>query len=282
MKQIFEQARILLHDLYHEKEIDALVKQLLQKVCNQSRTDILMYKNRDLLLENREEVIQILHRLKNGEPIQYILGETEFFGLTFRVSPSVLIPRPETEELVEKIIRENERPGISVLDIGTGSGCIAISLAKNLSDAKVEAWDVSTDALSIAHQNNDANKTNVEFREIDVLNICTGHIANRFDIIVSNPPYVCEEESSSIHINVMNNEPHLALFVPNENPLIFYRKIAELGRDLLNKEGKIYFEINERFGQITAEMMQQVGYSEVEVVKDIFGKDRIVKAQKRE
>jgi protein-(glutamine-N5) methyltransferase, release factor-specific len=279
MKQIFEQARILLHDIYPEKEIEALVKQILQKVCNQSRTDILIYKNRDLLLENREEVMQMLNRLRTGEPIQYILGETEFYGSCFKVAPGVLIPRPETEELVDLINRENKIPGIFVLDIGTGSGCIAISLAKHLPQAKVEAWDISEDALAIAITNNQLNRTNVTFRQVDVLNLTVELMSEKFDIIVSNPPYVCEEEAEAMHINVMKFEPHLALFVPDKNPLLFYRKIAESGLSLLKPGGKIYFEVNERFGPMTANMLAKLGYSNAEVIKDIFGKDRIVVAQ---
>ncbi|MDP4268673.1 MAG: peptide chain release factor N(5)-glutamine methyltransferase [Bacteroidota bacterium] len=279
MKQIFEQARILLHDIYPEKEIEALVKQLLQKVCNQSLTNILIYKNRDLLLVNREDVMQMLSRLKTGEPIQYILGETEFYGSVFKVAPGVLIPRPETEELVELIIRENKAAGLAVLDIGTGSGCIAISLAKNMNQASVEAWDISEDALAIASGNNQLNRTNVTFRQVDVLNLTVEQMSAKFDIIVSNPPYVCEEEAEAMHVNVMEFEPHLALFVPDKNPLLFYREIAESGLSLLNPGGKIYFEINERFGPMTANMLAELGYSDAEIIKDIFGKDRIVKAQ---
>lgn len=280
MKLIFEQAHILLHDLYPEKEIEALTKQLLQRVCNQSRTDILMYKNREILLENRSEAMQILNRLQTGEPIQYIFGETEFYGSTFKVSPGVLIPRPETEELVDLIIKENKDLEQSILDIGTGSGCIAISLSKHLPLANIEAWDISKDALDIAFQNNVLNKTNVEFSQIDVLNFSSNELSKRFDIIVSNPPYICEEEASTMHINVMNNEPHLALFVPNEDPLLFYRTIAGLGLEILSKRGKIYFEINERYGQQTVNMMTAIGYSNAKIIKDIFGKDRIVSAQR--
>lgn len=280
MKLIFEQAHILLHDLYPEKEIEALVKQLLQRVCNQSRTDILMYKNREILLENRSEAMQILNRLQTGEPIQYIFGETEFYGSTFKVSPGVLIPRPETEELVDLTIKENKDLEQSILDIGTGSGCIAISLSKHLPLAYVEAWDISKDALDIAFQNNALNKTKVEFSQIDILNFSSKELSKRFDIIVSNPPYICEEEASTMHINVMNNEPHLALFVPNEDPLLFYRTIAGLGLEILSKRGKIYFEINERYGQQTVNMMTAIGYSNAKIIKDIFGKDRIVSAQR--
>ncbi len=278
MKQFFELAHQLLNNLYPTQEIDALAKQLLQKVCGISRTDILMYKNKDLLLEKREELEQMLHRLQLGEPIQYIFGETEFFGMTFKVAPGVLIPRPETEELVDLILHENQAPGLSLLDIGTGSGCIAISLAKRLPLAKAEAWDVSTNALSIAEENSRINSSDVYFRLIDVLKETPNEHSSRFDIIVSNPPYVCEEEAETMHCNVLQYEPHLALFVPNNDPLRFYRRIAELGISLLRNEGKLYFEINERFGSQTAEMLENLGYSQIEIVKDIFGKERIVKA----
>lgn len=278
MKQFFELAHQLLNNLYPTQEIDALAKQLLQKVCGINRTDILMYKNKDLLLEKREELEQMLHRLQLGEPIQYIFGETEFFGMTFKVAPGVLIPRPETEELVDLILHENQVPGLSLLDIGTGSGCIAITLAKRLPLAKAEAWDISTNALSIAEENSRINSSVVTFRHIDVLKETSKEHSPRFDIIVSNPPYVCEEEAETMHCNVLQYEPHLALFVPNNDPLRFYRKIAELGISLLRNKGKLYFEINERFGNQTAEMLENLGYSQIGIVKDIFGKERIVKA----
>ncbi len=278
MKQFFELAHRLLDNLYPANEIDALAKQLLQSVCGMSRTDILLDKNKDLLLEKRDKLEQILQRLQHGEPIQYILGETDFFGMTFRVAPGVLIPRPETEELVDLIIRENQKTKLSILDIGTGSGCIAISLANKLSAPEVHAWDVSAEALAIAKENSRKNNATVFFRHIDVLKVTPEELTSRFDIIVSNPPYVCEEEANTMHCNVLQYEPHLALFVPDNDPLRFYCKIAELGTSLLKNKGKLYFEINERFGQQTAAMLENLGYSYVEIIKDIFGKDRIVKA----
>ena len=275
MKSFIEFASQQLLPLYPENEVQALLSHLMQSVTGYSRTQLLLHKNSELSDENRKQLLSMLERLQNGEPLQYILGETEFYGLIFRVSPSVLIPRPETEELVDLILRENKHENLSVLDIGTGSGCIAISLSQNLKNAQVEAWDISEEALAVAKTNAETNNQSVKFQKNDVLNDLRS--TDTFDIIVSNPPYVCASESTEMHRNVLDYEPHLALFVSDHDPLLFYRKITELSTRMLKSGGRLYFEINAAYGNETASLLTKSGFLMVEIVKDIFGKDRIVK-----
>ena len=274
MRLFLEHARRQLSSLYPDLEVDAMMNQLLQSVTGFSRTQLLLHKNSELSPENRQLLLGMLHRLQNSEPLQYVLGETEFFGLPFLVNSAVLIPRPETEELVELIIRENADKPCSILDIGTGSGCIAIALAAKLPNAQVEAWDISESALEVARENAIRNNQSVLFKRVDVLS--NDFEQNSFDVIVSNPPYICESESKEMHTNVLDFEPHNALFVPDSDPLIFYRRIAELAQKMLNTAGRIYFEINAAYGKETADLLREKGFSEVKIVKDIFGKNRIV------
>ncbi len=216
-----------------------------------------------------------VNRLQWNEPIQYVLGEAHFMGDDFIVSSDVLIPRRETEELVDLIIKRNiTNHHLTVLDIGTGSGCIAITLFKHLINPKVYAMDISEDALDIAFRNSMKLKSTIEFLHADVLQLEAIEI-DKFDIIVSNPPYVTFNESSLMHANVMNHEPHLALFVPDEDALKFYRKIAQLASISLKNNGKLYFEINENYAEAVKENMLQNNFAEVEIIKDMQGKDRI-------
>ncbi len=275
MKLFIEYAHNQLATLYPETEVSAIVSHLIQSVTGFSRTQLLLHKNSELSPENRSELSAKLQQLENGEPLQYVLCETEFYGLPFKVTPAVLIPRPETEELVDLILRENKQENLSVLDIGTGSGCIAISLSKNLRSANVEAWDVSTDALNVAKANAELNHQSVQFQQVDVLREKTSD--KQYDVIVSNPPYVCDSEAAEMHRNVLEYEPHLALFVPDNDPLLFYRRITELATNLLSPGGKLYFEINAAYGKQTADLLSNNGFDAVEIVKDIFGKERIVK-----
>lgn len=275
MKTFIENAKLQLLSIYPENESMAIIQQLIRHVTGFSKAQLLLHKNSELSAENSEELNAKLLRLKNGEPIQYVTGEAEFYGLTFRVNPSVLIPRPETEELVDLILKENHVEGLSILDIGTGSGCIPVTLCKNLCNPLIEAWDVSEEALETARLNAELNNQPILFRRVDVLDqVMT---TRKFDIIVSNPPYVCDSESESMHPNVLDFEPHLALFVPDADPLLFYRRIAELATSFLTKGGKLYFEINAAFGQQTADLLKENRFSEIEIVKDIFGKERFVK-----
>ena len=227
-------------------------------------------------LEHR--VRDLVRRHLEGEPVAYLIGEWEFYGLPLDISRDVLIPRPETAELVELIVEENPNAR-RLLDIGTGSGCIAISLDKKLPDAEVEAWDISEEALAIARKNNDALEARVRFLQRDVLADDWEKIPS-FDVIVSNPPYVTETEKNEMDANVLDWEPGLALFVPDEDPLRFYNRIARLGSELLLPGGKLYFEINQAYGRETAHILEMNQYRDARVIKDIFGKDRIVTANR--
>lgn len=267
-----------LNGFYSEMEIKAFAKIILCDVFHLNPLDIYMGKDIKLSEERTKELEDILSKLKTNEPIQYITGNAYFYGLTFNVDQNVLIPRPETEELVDLIVRENKDKSLKVLDVGTGSGCIAISLALNLPDSELSAWDISEKTLFVAANNADKLCAKVKFAKKDILK--TLAVGEHFDVIVSNPPYVTEKEKADMERNVLDWEPGLALFVPNENPLLFYRTISVFGLDALNEGGKIYFEINRAFGRETKEMMEVLGYSQVEILKDMSGNDRIVKALK--
>jgi release factor glutamine methyltransferase len=230
---------------------------------------------------NEDEILiwnEILDKLKLEIPIQYILGTTHFYGLEFNVNENVLIPRPETEELVEWIISSAVNmpkfKEIKILDIGTGSGCIAISLAKNITDAEVSAIDISDKALATAKENADLNEVAVAFIQKNILE--TNDLEQQFDIIVSNPPYVRNLEKAEIKSNVLANEPHLALFVEDNDALIFYRKIAELATKNLSLEGKLFFEINQYLGKETVELLEKMHFKNIELRKDIYGNDRMI------
>ncbi len=231
--------------------------------------------------EGEINMFAALSELISQRPIQYILGETEFCGLPFKVSEDVLIPRPETEELVQWIVDAHNNVNSSVLDIGTGSGCIAISIAKQILNSKVYALDVSEEALNLARQNAVLNNAIIEFIHADILNpqfIDSGLKQTKFDIIVSNPPYIRELEKAQMAPNVLDNEPHLALFVEDDTPLLFYEKIMIFAKDKLNKSGVLYFEINENYGQEICNLLKRENFDNVELKKDIYGKDRMIKA----
>jgi len=226
--------------------------------------------------------LEILEELKTGKPIQYVLGETVFYGLKFKVSPAVLIPRPETEELVEWVIQEaGSSDGMAgrsvqqmrILDIGTGSGCIAVSLKKQLPKAEVSALDVSESAIQIASANAFINQVVVHFIEADIREYST---TGKFDIIVSNPPYITQKEKEEMQQNVLDHEPHLALFVTNEDPLVFYKAIADFALSNLAPEGKLFFEINEYLGQEMIAMLQDKSFKNIVLRKDMQGKDRMI------
>jgi release factor glutamine methyltransferase len=264
------------------------------------RIDVSLNANEVVSSESYNQFQDLMEQLKTYKPIQYILGETDFFGLPFKVSESVLIPRPETEELVDWIIKchselacteqsrsveESKDKQIKILDIGTGSGCIAISLAKHIPNAKVYALDVSSEALKIAQQNSQQNKADVTFIQADALNKETTMLSlskheAQFDIVVSNPPYVRELEKELMHDNVLNYEPHLALFVDDDNALVFYKAIAELSQHLLRKNGLLFFEINEYLGAQMKALLSENQFQNIELRRDINQKDRMTKAQK--
>jgi len=272
----------VLKEKYPKTEIAAFFFLLLENKLNLQRIDTVLKP--DFIIDDTilSELKSTVKRLQKEEPIQYILGETEFYGLPFIVNKNTLIPRPETEELVEWILLEIAKiqgcitPTLSVLDIGTGTGCIPISLAKNLTDVKITAIDISPEALKVAKQNATLNNVEITFLEMDILK--THQLEKQYDIIVSNPPYVRELEKAEIKNNVLQNEPHLALFVEDHTPLIFYAKIADLAKQCLTKEGILFFEINQYLGKETIEMLEQKGFKNIALKKDVFGNDRMIQA----
>ncbi|MBR8726449.1 peptide chain release factor N(5)-glutamine methyltransferase [Bacteroides pyogenes] len=280
MNQIIAYIRQSLQEFYPPEELRALSMLICCDMLGMKALDIYMGKDIILSESKQRELENIVSRLRKNEPIQYIRGYAEFGGRSFRVAPSVLIPRPETAELVDLIVRENPQAA-RLLDIGTGSGCIAISLDKRLPEAAVDAWDVSEDALAVARANNKELKANVALKKIDVLSDAQTEPECEvpvYDVIVSNPPYVTECEKQTMEPNVLEWEPEQALFVPDNDPLRFYRRIAALGRKMLLPEGKLYFEINRAYGRETALMLEGSGYGNVRVIKDMFGNDRMVAA----
>lgn len=275
MKNLFYYIKNSLEGHYPPTEITSLSHLVIEHILHRQFSPLLLDQEADE--EKKHTVYDIVEKLKNREPIQHILGETEFYSLPFYVNKNVLVPRPETEELVELIINQADKDAeLNILDIGTGSGAIAIALAVNLPKAKVEAWDVSPAAILKAKKNANRNEVQIELKEIDVFaEILTD---KKFDIIVSNPPYVLESEKAEMDRNVLDYDPHLALFVPDNDALRFYNRIAELGTNLLSPSGKLYFEINRMKGQETKTMLENLGYKDVHVLKDISQNDRMVKA----
>lgn len=261
-------------NLYPKSEADTLVNWLLEHHLGLRRVDMMNFLDEKDLPEALKKDFE---RLKNGEPIQYILGKGHFYGREFKVSPATLIPRNETEELVHLIIKENQNSGLRILDIGTGTGCIPVTLALEMKNPEVFGIDISETALEIAAVNAVNLKAQVSFMTCDILNN-TPHTLE-LDILVSNPPYIPVEEKGMMHRNVLEFEPDLALFVTNEDPLIFYKIIAEKGKRLLKHSGKIYFEINERFGNDVSRLLLDLDYKNIRVIKDLNGKNRIVYAQ---
>ena len=266
-----------LANVYSDGEIKALTRIIATELLGVAQ--MAFYLKDDIVLTAEQEALldNAIERLKKQEPIQYILGYSDFCDLRFKVTPATLIPRPETSELVEWIASEatgTER----ILDIGTGSGCIAVSLAHKMPQSKVTAWDISPDALAVAAENSKANGCAVTFEQVDIL--AYEPTGEQFDIIVSNPPYIKENEKNAMHANVLDWEPHTALFVPDSNPLLFYRTIAEKGLDLLKPGGRLYFEINRAHGKETMEMLAALGYTNIELRKDFADNDRMIKAVK--
>lgn len=257
-----------------EREITSWYYIYMQYLLVYNRSDCIINSNQVLNKSQLSKIKQIVAELKTHKPIQYILGKTEFYGLKIKVNEHTLIPRPETEQLVDWILKENF---VAALDIGTGSGCIPIALAKH-TDAKVLAIDVSEDALLIAEENAKNNEVEIDFIHQDILQ--TNYL-QKVDLIVSNPPYVLESEKEKIQENVLDYEPELALFVEDKNPLIFYKKIASLAINFLNENGKLFFEINAKFGKETIEMLADIGFVNIELKKDMNDKDRMIKAIKK-
>ena len=260
---------------YPAGEVSAFTRIIATEMLGIPQMTFFLKDNIELTHEQEATLEDAIKRLQKYEPIQYIQGYSDFCGLRFKVTPATLIPRPETSELVEWIASEatgNER----ILDIGTGSGCIAVSLANKLPDSKVTAWDISPEALAVATENSRSNGTEVTFKQVDILAYRPEE--KQFDIIVCNPPYIKENEKSAMHSNVLNWEPHTALFVPDSDPLLFYRTIAKKGLTLLKPGGTLYFEINRAHGAETVEMLAGLGYTGIELRKDFAENDRMIKA----
>ena len=284
LKTIQQQFHLELDAIYPKEEVDSFFFLLIESLYKVRRIQLAMEP--DLKIENSESILNALQLLKQEQPIQYILGETEFYGLTFKVNSNTLIPRPETEELVEFVINQQkkiENKPLHILDIGTGSGCIAISLAKNIPSAKVYAFDISTEALKIAKENADLNEVDITFITGDILNESTWPLFFNdmtFDIVVSNPPYVREKEKPFMKNNVLENEPHLALFVKDEDPLQFYKAITQFSLSHLKEKGLLFFEINEFLGNEMIHLLTKHKFENIQLKQDIFKKDRIIKGQK--
>lgn len=275
--QVLMQQEAALVGHYAARERRNIVQMLFKHFLDLDRADLVLRMKEALDVETLQKLDNALSRLLKGEPVQYVLGRTEFYGKQFEVNENVLIPRPETEELVHLIIDEQERAPERILDIGTGSGCISISLADHFSNTEILATDISRQALKVAERNAKMNNVKVEFVQHDVLNKDLEALGS-FDIIVSNPPYVAEEERKELAQHVLSHEPHLALFSSPEDPLIFYRRIAEKGRSVLNEGGRLYFELNSMYAEATAEILHGFGYSSVRIHKDMQGKERILSA----
>ncbi len=264
-----------LASLYPPTEIEGFKRIICEAVCGWGFTEQVLKKHEIISPTDLEKIKSIVLRLKNDEPIQYILGETEFYGLKLKVNPSVLIPRSETEELVEWVVQSKLPLNCSVLDIGTGSGCIAIAIKSQLKNAQVSGIDISSEALAIAQQNAVENGLEVNFYLADILNL-SNLDREKYDVIVSNPPYIRESEKEQMHSNVLNYEPEIALFVPNNDPLKFYRAIAVFAKNNLCEKGRLFFEINESLGAEMFDLLTNYGFYQIEVRKDINGKNRMV------
>lgn len=289
MTETIAYIRQSLKDIYSSGEIQAFTRLIMERICGLSTSQFLANKGNELSDKEKFQIKEIISGLQEHKPIQYLLGVEEFLGLDFKVTPGVLIPRPETAELANLIISDFKDQNPQIVDIGTGSGCIAIALAKYLPKAIVSAIDVSPEAIAIAKKNAQTNHVSVSFINLDILSnnidkeLCETDVNPNqllYDCIVSNPPYIMEKEKSSMDDNVLKNEPALALFVPDDDPLLFYKAISKFGRSHLKTNGKIYFEINALCGKETMDLLQKDGYTHIELIQDFYSKNRIIKAIK--
>jgi release factor glutamine methyltransferase len=278
VQEAFNTYKQMLAPLYDMQEADAITTLVLSELTGYSKAKLKAFPETELTNGQAEKISAILNQLQTGQPLQYILGHTEFYGLKFEVNPNVLIPRPETEELVSWIIESAVSPNLNILDIGTGSGCIAITLKHELERAKVSAIDISTGALETAKRNAVNNQVEVNFIHADILAHEKIQLDEKLDIIVSNPPYVTETDKRQMHTNVTDFEPHSALFVPEEDPLLFYNAIADFAVKNLKSNGLLFFEINESYGEATMEMLRNKLFINIKLRKDMSGRDRMIKA----
>ena len=282
----------LLAQRYGEGEAKAIARMTYEMRFGLTFSDLCLGKDTQLSADDQTELEEIAQRLSQGEPIQYVLGQVEFCGRTFVVNETVLIPRPETEELCRWIVESTGGQSPEILDIGTGSGCIAITLAAEMSGTEVTAWDISAEALEVARENAKRTDVHVLFEQVDVLNIphssfiislTNGQsvaLRTHFSLIVSNPPYICNKEREAMEANVLEHEPHTALFVPDDDPLLFYRAIAQYGQTALKEGGWLYFEINPLYADALADMLSKMSYHDIETKVDQYGKQRMMRARK--
>ena len=270
----------LLAPLYGDGEAKAIARLVFEVRFGLSMSDICLGKDTQLSANNQTELKGIADRLLEQEPIQYVLGQADFCGRTFIVNEHVLIPRPETEDLCRWINSQDTCPRVRLLDIGTGSGCIAITLAAMYPKAEVIAWDISPEALEVARENAKRTHVNVSFEQIDILHLPSNLLHQTYDLIVSNPPYICNKERACMEANVLEHEPHTALFVPDDDPLLFYRAIAQYGQTALEPEGWLYFEINPLYAQPLSDMLHMMSYHDIELKLDQYGKQRMIRAKR--
>jgi release factor glutamine methyltransferase len=279
MQPSIKNIRKELEGLYPPEEIDGFIRLIFAHLKNYSLTEIYVNIDQKLVPKEVESISKVVSRLKNQEPIQYILGEAGFYGLTFKVTPDVLIPRPETEELVDLVLKSKRDKPTRILDVGTGSGCIPVSLKKNWPHAHVMACDISERAIKVAQINAGLNQTEVAFFHLNILDPLLPASFPKIDLLVSNPPYVTESEKKLMGRNVLHFEPERALFVPDDDPLLFYTALAGFARKYLNQDGQVFWEINEAFGKDCANLLKENGFINVKVRKDINGKNRMVFAE---
>ncbi|CAN5503629.1 peptide chain release factor N(5)-glutamine methyltransferase [soil metagenome] len=292
VKDVFTCFRLGLSTLYDANETEAITLLVVSEITGLSKGKIKAFPEAELSSPKSKKLENLLKQLQTGKPVQYVLGTTEFYGLPFYVNPSVLIPRPETEELVEWVTSvcneqleadTGKQQVINILDIGTGSGCIAISLKKSLPVANVLAIDISGNALLTAKQNAELNTVDINFIKADILNPGVqlkshiSHLQSPIALIVSNPPYVTLHDKTKMHLNVTGFEPHSALFVPEDDPLVFYKAIADFAVKNLASNGLLFFEINESLGKETVDLLTDKGFIDIELRKDMSGRDRMVK-----
>lgn len=276
LKEAIEQLRSGLAGVADSHEVQAMIRVICEDVFNYDPVDVALRQESVLPDFAQQRITDLIHRLQRHEPLQYIVGNARFHGHKFKVTPAVLIPRPETEQLVDLIVDENKESDLRVLDMGTGSGCIAISLARALKFAQVDALDVSRDALAVARVNAEALQVKVRFFESDML---APQPAATYDIIVSNPPYICWSERESMERNVKDYEPGQALFVPDNDPLLFYKAIVPYAKQSLERGGRLYLEINQRFGAEVKRLLDEHGFDEVRIIDDSYGKVRFAAAR---
>lgn len=279
LNDLLQGAQDKLTPLYGSGEAKWLVRTIIEHVKGWNQVEVSLRRNEDMSDFIVGKVNDAVDKLLVNEPVQYIFGDTYWYGMTLKVTPDVLIPRPETEELVDMIVKENKSPDLKVLDICTGSGCIAVALAKNLPYSTVRGVDISAAALEVARQNAGLQHAKIDFQKNDALSM-VADTKEKYDIIVSNPPYIVEKEKKNMCANVLDYEPHLALFIPDDEPLKFYKAISEYAFDSLTNQGKLYFEINPIFSDKLTDMLSSQGWSDIQIYPDMYGKKRFARALK--